>query len=338
MYRFSIIISSNNGGRTIRDAIEYISKLQTTSCICFEVIVVSNGSIDNTVFFAESACSDYLLDHPYVIVEIKQASKSEAFLIGIEKSNFEYVIICDDDNFLFNDYLLHASNLIKNQLNVNIWGGLGIILDNNKLPDHLKNIPLSTFALGPQGGYRENEDGISQFLWGAGMIIRKSYIQKLIKAGFVPLLGRKYKTKYLSGEDAELCLVNVLFGGKNFYSSKLKYYHNLDFDRFTKEKFYDFLIRNTLCNLYLDMYHWQFKRRWFNIFLFFYLRQISTYVVFIFVSLLKYFVSRLLTSKVIYLSKGEVLVFYHGLIELTKGYRMLLNCWKQTSIFLSNFR
>ncbi|WP_332913959.1 glycosyltransferase family A protein [Algoriphagus boritolerans] len=75
--------------------------------------------------------------------------KSYALWIAFAKVEFSYVLICDDDNQLFPDYLTCGVDILDKNPIIGALGGKGIMTEKLDLPDWFKRYQ-STYAIGPQ--------------------------------------------------------------------------------------------------------------------------------------------------------------------------------------------
>lgn len=194
-----------------------------------EVIIVDNASIDNTKLVVKEYCDSEM---PFVYQLIDQPHKGHmnARLLGISVSSFKYLVFCDDDNWLFNDYLLRAWEVFQKNNNLAILGGQSIPEFQSNQPPDWFDLIKGAYAVGkqyPQSSYVD-------FVWGAGFIIDKTAFTKLQNFGFTPLLSGRSENKLTSGDDAELCYVLRLHGYKIFYDENLKLKHYIVNSRLKK--------------------------------------------------------------------------------------------------------
>ena len=88
-----------------------------------------------------------------------------------------------------------------------------------------------TYAVGPQEdtpGYLTKE---RDFLWGAGLVLRKTAWQHITNNGFRNRLTGRTRKKILSGEDEELCLCLQMAGWRLYYEPRLRLKHYLSANR-----------------------------------------------------------------------------------------------------------
>ncbi len=90
----SVIIPAHNEEFRLPDSLEKIDAYLKQQDYAFEVIVVENGSIDNTI----GATEKFTTDHPYVrLITVDTRGKGLAVQAGMLAAQGEYRFICDAD-------------------------------------------------------------------------------------------------------------------------------------------------------------------------------------------------------------------------------------------------
>jgi glycosyltransferase involved in cell wall biosynthesis len=197
----------------------------------YEIIVIDNNSNDDTFILLENWIIQNRLLKVSVFKVLKRG-KVHALRYGINKSLGEIVIICDDDNFLNDDYLDLAYNLFNENTKIGLAAGANRPITDFLLPEWF----LEKQVLFGCGELR-SESGPVDMLWGAGMIcrgelIRSIYSSKIkhIMEGFDDKKGNR-----IMGEDNELCFWVEFLGYSLAYSNKLKLKHFMLKERLTIE-------------------------------------------------------------------------------------------------------
>ncbi|HVW61045.1 MAG TPA: glycosyltransferase family 2 protein [Puia sp.] len=98
---FSILICSYNKARTLRAVLTNLNRWAHRQHRPFEVVVIIDGSTDDTIQMIEDIRPGYTLRYFY----IGHSGLSEARNAGIRQCRGEYVVFCDDDVLLHPDYL-----------------------------------------------------------------------------------------------------------------------------------------------------------------------------------------------------------------------------------------
>lgn len=245
----SIIICCYNSALRIGQTLQHIADQKTSDLSC-EVIIVNNASTDNTVDVAKLFWANFNNNKiSFNCVHEPTPGLSYARGNGVENANFEYVIFCDDDNWLDQDYVQNVFDLFESNPDVAILGGIGTaVFENASLKPEWFNQFYHGYAVGPQSEKTSYLNGV----YGAGMAIRKTIWNKIME---MPLLltGRKGNT-LTAGDDAEICLRTRLFNFKILYSPKLKFQHYLLKSRLTWDYLKKLHIGFAHCFFILNLY------------------------------------------------------------------------------------
>ncbi|SHF61122.1 glycosyltransferase [Pedobacter caeni] len=220
----TIIICTFNGVDRLSDTIGHIARQSVPGEIAWEVILADNASTDESSEFSEQEWHKYNLPEvSFKTINEPKPGKLYALQHAIKEARYEYLIICDDDNWLAPDYVKTVYPLLETMPKVAAIGGQGIpVTAGAALPEWFQNYH-SAYAVGPQA----NKTGIlksRKLLWGAGLSTRKSLYLEMYKTypSFLP----EYKEKnILSAEDTEYCIRLVLKGYDLYYDAALVYQH-----------------------------------------------------------------------------------------------------------------
>jgi glycosyltransferase involved in cell wall biosynthesis len=250
----SIIICCYNSEKRLPETIQHIGKQDIPPVINWEVIIIDNASKDNTRQVAQELCEKYLVNVPFKIVSESNPGLSSARKRGIQESTYEYLLFCDDDNWLASDYVKLAYNIMSDNPQIGVLGGQSIgeyevsppawFVDNAK-----------TFAIGKQGEQSGDITNKKGAVWGAGFIVRKSIFQMLQAKGFEFVLSDRKGEQLTSGGDRELCLVVKKLGYFIYYEEKLVTKHFMPASRFNFEGFLKLSYQNGKSSFVNDVYN-----------------------------------------------------------------------------------
>jgi glycosyltransferase involved in cell wall biosynthesis len=266
----SVIICCYNSASRIAETLRYLSLQKTPANLPWEIIIVNNASTDNTVQMATTEWARFnKKEIGFQIVNQPVPGLSYARAKGIEASNYDYLIFCDDDNWLFENYIHKAFKLLEIWPNAAIIGAHGLPKAEIDAPEWFDGY-CGYYATGPQNN---NKSGImkgnSPYVYGAGCIVRKSVISELNNINFKLLASGRMSEKLTSGEDVELCYAVSLLGYKIAYSSDLKFYHFIPGNRLTDRYLLALSYQFGWCNILHRPYFWLFnpdlpkyKRTW----------------------------------------------------------------------------
>lgn len=223
----SVIICCYNSSKRIKNVLLSLSKQNFNAKISWEVILVDNASIDKTSSIALSIWEMLDTGVEFRVTYEGSPGLANARRKGINEARYEYVVFCDDDNWLYPDYLQGVFDILYNSP-VAACGGIGIPVFETSRPVWFDEY-AEAFATGPQE--INNENGKLLNLYGAGIAIKKSSIEKLERAEFNPLMQGRVGKSLSSSEDFELTYALVLIGETLHFSSDLKFYHFLTSER-----------------------------------------------------------------------------------------------------------
>jgi len=228
MNGFSIIICCYNSANKIIETLEYITKLECRG-ILFEVLVIDNGSEDQTKNLANSFLRNKGLD--YYIIDEPATGKANALLKGFNACRYNKMVVCDDDVLLSPDYLTVANRILEGGSHIGIVGGRGRVKQELQRPEWFEACQ-NAFAIGSQWSTSGDITYQKGYVWGAGSIINKRAWNDVKKMGFTKFFtGLKANRKSMTGEDSELSTWIVAAGYKLFYDEGLKYIHNINSER-----------------------------------------------------------------------------------------------------------
>lgn len=225
----SIALCCHNSTARLSETLAHLARQQVPEEISWEVVLVDNASVDNT---SEVALGLWPKDAPVPLEVVYEPhiGLSHARHRGLLEAKYEFVGFIDDDNRVSPDWVKTAFGVMTEHPDVGACGGLNEPVCEIEAPAWFEKFNFN-YAIGPQGdksGYVKEERG---FLWGAGLVIRKSAYQKLLDSGFYyQLTGRKGRM-VSSGEDEELTLALRLAGCWLWYEPALKLKHFLPAER-----------------------------------------------------------------------------------------------------------
>ncbi len=228
----SIIICCYNSSSRLKHTLTYIAKQKIQPGINCEIIIVDNASTDGT---ALSAIREWeLLNNDYIDFKVITETKpglSNARNAGTDEATYEYLIFCDDDNWLDENYVQNVAGLFDKSDDIAILGGLGIaeLADETAKPYWFDKF-YHSYAIGTAN----DPEAFVNFVHGAGLAIRRSILKIVTDNKPLLLQGRK-QNQLTAGEDGEICLRVKLAGYKILYTPKLTFKHFIPVKRLTWE-------------------------------------------------------------------------------------------------------
>ncbi len=226
----SIVICCYNSANRIIPTLQHIKKQIISKEIACELIIVDNNSNDQTQLIAQEEW--HRNPHPSIdfkIVEQPLQGLSYARDKGINEARYDYVLFCDDDNWLKENYITVAFEIMKNQKNVGAVGGEGFVVSDSSIPKWFNEYSMG-YAIGKQA----KQSGIlhnRNYLYGAGIVIRKHLLLQIKSIGFKWQLTGRNGQQLLAGDDSEMCRWILLMGYHLWFDERLQFKHYIPHER-----------------------------------------------------------------------------------------------------------
>lgn len=248
MISFTILICTHNGNSRLPKTIEKICGLKLSEFISAEVIIVDNASSSSFEqdFFNWFSTYDKSISFKYVYES--QKGKDFALSTGIKIASGDWVIVCDDDNWLDSNFLLSAATLINKYKDLSAIGARSNpVFDSGFSPPLWFEDSALQYACGEQykfSGYLNYR----QVIWGAGSVYSKTYLDLALHTSKLLLSNRR-------GEDSEIFYRIILLGGKIYYSNELFFEHYMPANRLVEEKHSQMMTDDQESNIILNKYN-----------------------------------------------------------------------------------
>jgi glycosyltransferase involved in cell wall biosynthesis len=219
----SVVICCYNSAARLPETLRHLS-VQVAACE-WEVIVVDNASTDDTAEVAahlwRTLGSNVV---PMQIVEEPRPGLNNARQKGLAASKYDIVILCDDDNYLADDYVQRSFEIMRSHPSVGLAGGAIKPMYESPPPSWFRPYEnmIAVGQVAQKEGDVTTQPGV---LFGAGLVIRKDAYESLLRANFVPVLTDRKKNTLMSGGDNELCFAFRIAGWKLYYSPSLRLTH-----------------------------------------------------------------------------------------------------------------
>ncbi|QTY27709.1 glycosyltransferase [Flavobacterium sp. CS20] len=219
----SIVIATYNGKDRLANTLMHLRN-QKLSCPT-EIILVDNASTDGTKQFADKWWKNNGVSYiDYSSYQQPIPGKSYAQDLGYSKAKYKYLLVCDDDNWLCNDYVQTAFEIMESNSEIGALGGWCEAVFESEKPDWFDTY-AKYFAVSKQGTDSGDVTHKKGCLYGAGMVIKKSHWVYLNKLGFKPLLTCRKGNTLASGGDTEYSYVLRLLGYKMWFDERLYFKH-----------------------------------------------------------------------------------------------------------------
>ena len=246
----TILVCTYNGAERLPVTLRCIATQQIPAGMGCELLVVNNASTDNSLEIIEQEWRQYNTNISLRVITETKPGLSFARDTGFSAAQYDYIILCDDDNWLAPDYVNTAFAVMESLPHVGILGGKGNFVFEEPAPEWLLSCNLYA------GGEQAKESGKvnEEFVYGAGAVLRKSAYEKIRAGGFVPALTDRQGMSLSSGGDHELCYVLALAGYTIWYEDKLRFDHYITANRLTLPYYLTYIEESAQCFSVLEPY------------------------------------------------------------------------------------
>ena len=216
----SVIICTHNGATRLPTTLAHL-KLQNPPIAPWEVLVIDNASTDATAAVARSCWKDGPV--PLRVIEEPRLGLRYARERGLAEANYAFLGFVDDDNWVANDWVRTAHEVMSSDASLGALGGILTPAHEVPLPYWFENLH-SSYAILTDQDFKQMQEPFL-YLAGAGLCLRKEAWVELVQNGFrLNLTGRSGK-KLLAGEDMELTMSLRLNGWKLQIDPRLRLQH-----------------------------------------------------------------------------------------------------------------
>lgn len=230
MNGISIVVCCYNSSLRLQLTLSHLANQKTN--LPFEIIVIDNASTDDTFLEAQKIWNLFDTAITFRIIKESKAGLCNARSRGVKEAVYEFIVFCDDDNWLDENYIDLAYNFLKeNRMYAAIGGACEAVFENGTLvPEWFEDFK-NDYAIGTQGikGNITNRG----YLWGAGITFRKSIYEKCINNSLPSLLADRNGKELSSGGDSEICFRFIILGYQLYYTNELKLKHFITPDKLT---------------------------------------------------------------------------------------------------------
>ena len=238
----SVIICCHNGASRLPETIRHIARQRVPPYIPWELVIIDNGSTDASPVVARQEWQKHRVDTYLKVVAEPRLGLSYARSRGFQEARYEYMILCDDDNWLDDNYIETVYRIMSGNKDIGALGGTGkLVFEIDPPSQELSFI----FAAGPQAP--ESGKVPDNKLYGAGCAIRYSAYHKMLGSGFKSLLTDRRGVELSSGGDYELCLALAILGYDIWYDDRLRFTHFITRERITWQYFERYAYESSKC-------------------------------------------------------------------------------------------
>lgn len=234
MKGITVVICCYNSASRLHETLKHLYLQKKDNSLRLEIIIVDNASTDDTVFVASEIWKQFKNDDIiFKVIEEKQPGLSFARQCGVSEAKYEYIIFCDDDNWLHEDYVQTAYRLISADKTIGVIGGISTAIGDAAMPAWFAKYE-EIYSVGkhaPASGIINNKG----YVCGAGMVTRKTVFENAVNNKFPFALSDRKGNALSGGGDVEYCLRLILQGYNIFYSEDLVFKHYIPAYRLTEQ-------------------------------------------------------------------------------------------------------
>ena len=228
----TILICTYNGAKRLFETLRCIAAQQIPGGLNWEVLVVSNASIDDTLAIAPRLWAELGAPAPLRLLDEPRPGKENALVRGFDEAGYEYICIVDDDNWLYDDYVARVVSVMQERPQIGILGACAEGAFEIEPPTWFKQFQ-AYYAVGPQAAQSGPLHQLEAYIYGAGSVVRRSGWRYLRDNGFVFTTSTKRGKVIVSGEDVELGNALRLAGYELWYDAGLRLRHFMYKERLT---------------------------------------------------------------------------------------------------------
>lgn len=239
--KVSVVIPSWNGKHLLKVCLPSLRKQTFRD---FEVIIVDNGSTDNSVLYIKRYFPQFK-----VVTLTKNLGFSPAVNIGIRSANGKYIVLINNDTFVDKDCLKKLVLAAEKHPDAGMVASKMLNYYNHKIIDSAGDY-IDTVGHANNIGYGKKDEqkyNFSNYVFlvtGGGCLIKRSVFES------VGLFDEDYFAYF---EDVDLCLRAQMQGFKAWYEPSAVIYHMHKATSKKNIKFTEYLqFRNMTMNIIKD--------------------------------------------------------------------------------------
>jgi glycosyltransferase involved in cell wall biosynthesis len=254
MLSFSIVVCCHNSRERLNSTLDHLAA-QSYRASLLELIIVDNGSADETGQIAASLW--HALGNPFSIRIINEPrlGLSNARKTGALHSANDYILFCDDDNWLAHDYIEIACRVLLANPRIGVLGGSSAPVFQHQEPPNWFFKYADDYAVGAQS-ICSGDISMRGYVWGAGSIMKAQVLRSFYQEGFSSILSDRTGQGLASGGDSELCKLYLFLGFILWYEERMSFMHYIPSSRLSTEYLIGLLKGHEESHKLLGVYDW----------------------------------------------------------------------------------
>lgn len=223
-YDLTVIICCYNSESRIIDTLLALSKQHVSTNLSWSILLVNNASTDNTESAALNFWQSLRFDIPLEIIFEPKPGIGNARRTGILSSSSDYILFCDDDNHLSNNYIEDGFLCISSNPHIGILTAKSNPVFEGGFEPIWFNAYSSFYAIGSPA---PSSSDITAFghVWTAGAFLRSDILKSIYLSNVRHLLIGRKQGILLSGEDSELAQWFIYLGFHIYYLDNISFDH-----------------------------------------------------------------------------------------------------------------
>jgi glycosyltransferase involved in cell wall biosynthesis len=216
----------------------------------FEIIVVDNASKDHTFEFSNTFLSNYEID--FKVVKELNPGLSNARKKGYETAEYDYLLFCDDDNWLNENYIQTVFEILTENQQIGILGGLGEAVFEGIEPNWFQKLQ-NNFAVGKLVDTDKTLYPLNE-VYGAGFTVRREILKQIYSIHVNNVLSDRKGNNLISGGDTEWCYLAKYMRYEIWCSHDLTFKHLMPNGRMNWEYLKKLYVGFGRTNIYTHAY------------------------------------------------------------------------------------
>lgn len=229
----TVIICCYNSAARLPQTLKHLQEQVIPDEFYWEIILVNNASKDNTATCAKTIWEKEIPHNASCrIVDEQRPGQMFARKTGAAEARYEYIIFCDDDNWLQEDYVRLSYSMMQKDSRIGAGGGQNSpVTDADKYPEWFEEYK-DKYALGIPAA-ASGDVSYKGFVLGAGLVTRKSLFLEVFDDKYPSLLNGRNGEKLSTGDDFEYCKRVLLWDYTLYYEDRLYLRHFIPKERLT---------------------------------------------------------------------------------------------------------
>ena len=228
----SIALCTYNGSKRVENTLLSILAQKGIFFSKFELLIIDNASTDNTAEVCQNILENKKFNGSYRIILEPKPGAINARLKALKEAKFKWLLICDDDNVLDENYLSKGLSILESNKQIGALGGKGIASFEIEKPIWFDKYH-SSYAVGKQNTISGKIEKYNAALYGAGTFFNKNILKLIFETDYKALMIGPNQKNLTRGEDTEWCYLLNLLGYEIWYDESLSFIHHFNKERLT---------------------------------------------------------------------------------------------------------